>query len=630
MNSEIPALPNEAPKDLSHPGGAGVDQGEQVQPGPAEPVAEDVVAQTQPPGGGLSDAPAMPAMPAMPAAGDDFDDDDIEIPDEDELEALMTSPAQPQEVEGGVIEGTIVGTRGDGVFVDVGDKAEAFLAYPSGRGAEKPDWNPGDKIEVVISGRSAEGYIELQSTAAQRPSEFYQLEGAFEAGSVLVGKVLESVKGGLAIDVGGARGFLPASRSGERDQESLEALIGQEIRFRIAQLDIEDRNVVLDRRSIVDEERREQRRAIVEGLSVGDVVKGIVRNIRDFGAFVDIGGVDALLHISDISWARVDNVSSELKLGDELDVKVLRIAEEGRRIAVGRKQLEDDPWTALAEKFAVGDRIKGRVTRLKDFGAFVELVPGAEGLIHVSEMSWARRIQHPSDVLSVGETVEAVILDLNAGKRRAALGLKQALGDPWEQLEKEHPVGSVVQGTVRKTTNFGAFVEVVEGVEGLLHVSDITSERRLNHPNEIVKSGQIVSVKILEIDRGKRRLKLGMKQLEPTEIDKYVKTVQVGDTVSGRVLRVNDSQIEVELDEGVKGVCTISAPAAVEEAEAAPSDESSDADVSSLTAKLKAAWKGDAAGGSGEASDDLQTGELRSFKITRVDAATGSIELELV
>jgi len=630
VNSEIPALPNEAPKDLSHPGGAGVEQGEQVQPGPAEPVADDVVAQTQPTGGGLSDAPAMPAMPAMPAAGDDFDDDDIEIPDEDELEALMTSPAQPEEVEGGIIEGTIVSTRGDGVFVDVGDKAEAFLAYPSGRGAEKPDWNPGDKIEVVISGRSSEGYIELQSTAAQRPSEFYQLEGAFEAGSVLVGKVLESVKGGLAIDVGGARGFLPASRSGERDQESLEALIGQEIRFRIAQLDIEDRNVVLDRRSVVDEDRREQRRLIIEGLNVGDVVKGIVRNIRDFGAFVDIGGVDALLHISDISWARVDNVSSELKIGDELDVKVLRVAEEGRRIAVGRKQLEEDPWTALAEKFAVGDRIKGRVTRLKDFGAFVELVPGAEGLIHVSEMSWARRIQHPSDVLSVGEMVEAVILDLNAGKRRAALGLKQALGDPWEQLEKDHPVGSVVQGTVRKTTNFGAFVEVVEGVEGLLHVSDITSERRLNHPNEIVKSGQIISVKILEIDRGKRRLKLGMKQLEPTEIDKYVKAVRVGDTVSGRVLRVNDGQIEVELDEGVRGLCTITAPAAIEEAEAAPSDESSDADVSSLTAKLQAAWRGDGGGGSGEASDDLQTGALRSFKIIRVDAATGAIELELV
>jgi small subunit ribosomal protein S1 len=629
VNSEIPALPNEAPKDLSHPGGAGVDEGKPVQPGPAEPIAEPAVAQSQPPGAGGIGAPAMPAMPAMPAAGDDFDDDDIEIPDEHELEALMTSPAQPEEeLEGGVLQGIIVSTRGDGVFVDVGDKAEAFLAYPSTRGSEKPDWNPGDTIEVVVSGRSAEGYIELQSTAAQRPSEFYQLEGAFESGSVLVGKVLEIVKGGLAVDVGGARGFLPASRSGERDQESLEALIGQEIRFRIAQLDIEDRNVVLDRRSIVDEDRREQRRSIVEGLSVGDVVKGVVRNIRDFGAFVDIGGVDALLHISDISWARVDNVSSELKLGDELDVKVLRIAEEGRRIAVGRKQLEDDPWSAVAEKFAVGDRVTGPVTRLKDFGAFVELVPGAEGLIHVSEMSWARRVQHPSDVLSVGEMVDAVILDLNAGKRRAALGLKQALGDPWEQLEKDYPVGSVVEGTVRKTTNFGAFVEVVEGVEGLLHVSDITSERRLNHPNEVVKTGQTVSVKILEIDRAKRRLKLGMKQLEPTDVDKYVEAVQVGETVSGRILSVGAGELEVELDEGVRGVCKLTAPS-TEEPTAEPAEDTSGADVSSLTARLEAAWKG-AAGGSSESSHEMQPGELRSFKITSVDAATGAIELELI
>lgn len=627
MNSEIPALPNEAPKDLSHPSGAGADDGEQVQPGPAEPIADDVVAQPEPPGPG---APAMPSMPAMPAAGDDFDDDDIEIPDEDELQALMTSPAQPEEeLEGGILQGTIVSVRGDGVFVDVGDKAEAFLAYPSSRGSEKPDWNPGDSIEVVVSGRSAEGYIELQSTAAQRPSEFYQLEGAFESGSVLVGKVLEIVKGGLAVDVGGARGFLPASRSGERDQESLEALVGQEVRFRIAQLDIEDRNVVLDRRSIVDEDRREQRRSVVEGLSVGDVVKGVVRNIRDFGAFVDIGGVDALLHISDISWARVDNVSSELKLGDELDVKVLRIAEEGRRIAVGRKQLEDDPWTAVAEKFAVGDRVKGLVTRLKDFGAFVELAPGAEGLIHVSEMSWARRVQHPSDVLSVGEAVEAVILDLNAGKRRAALGLKQALGDPWEQLEKDHPVGSVVEGTVRKTTNFGAFVEVVEGVEGLLHVSDITSERRLNHPNEIVKTGQAVNVKILEIDRAKRRLKLGMKQLEPTDVDKYVEAVTVGDTVSGRVLSVADGVIQVELDEGVRGTCKLTAPAPAAEAAQAPESDAERSDVSSLTARLEAAWKGDT-GGSSEDSNEMQTGELRSFKISNVDAATGAIELELL
>jgi small subunit ribosomal protein S1 len=614
VNSEIPALPNEAPKDLSHHKGAGVnqDQNEREQP----------PAQTAQP----SKEPAMPAMPAMPAAGDDFDDDDIEIPDEATLEEMMSSPAQPEESVGGVVQGIVVSLRGDGVFVDVGDKSEAFLPYPSSRGSEKPNWKPGDSIEVMITGRSAEGYIELQSTAAHRPSEFNQLEAAFDAGSILVGKVLEGVKGGLAVDVGGARGFLPASRSGERDQESLEELIGQEIRFRIAQLDIDDRNVVLDRRSVVDDERRQQRRQVVEDLNVGDVVKGVVRNIRDFGAFVDIGGVDALLHISDISWARVDNVGAVLKLGDELEVKVLRIAEEGRRIAVGRKQLESDPWATVETRFAVGDRVRGAVTRLKDFGAFVELLPGAEGLIHVSEMSWARRIHHPSDVLSVGEEVEAVILELNAGKRRAALGLKQALGDPWERLEADHPVGSVVSGTVQKTTNFGAFVEIAEGVEGLLHVSDITSDRRLNHPNEILKTGQNVTVKILEIDRSNRRLKLGMKQLEPTELDKYVASVAVGDTVNGRVLTASADKIDVELDEGVRGVCRLGAPEAPAESEA-PS--AADADVSSLGARLQAAWKGGTSGGAVQAPADFQTGEVRAFKVTHVDAASGVIELAL-
>jgi small subunit ribosomal protein S1 len=613
VNSEIPALPNEAPKDLSHPEGAGANQEQDKRDEPATQTAQP------------SNKPAMPAMPAMPAAGDDFDDDDIEIPDEATLEEMMSSPAQPEEPVGGVVQGTVVSLRGDGVFVDVGDKAEAFLPYPPGRGSDKPNWNPGDSIEVMIIGRSAEGYIELQSTAAQRPSEFNQLEAAFDAGSILVGKVLEGVKGGLAVDVGGARGFLPASRSGERDQESLEALIGQEIRFRIAQLDIDDRNVVLDRRSVIDDERRQQRRQVVEELNVGDVVKGVVRNIRDFGAFVDIGGVDALLHISDISWARVDNVGAVLKLGDELEVKVLRIAEEGRRIAVGRKQLESDPWATVETKFAVGDRVRGPVTRLKDFGAFVELLPGAEGLIHVSEMSWARRIHHPSDVLSVGEEVDAVILELNPGKRRAALGLKQALGDPWERLETDHPVGSVVQGTVQKTTNFGAFVEIAEGVEGLLHVSDITSDRRLNHPNEVLKTGQSVTVKILEIDRANRRLKLGMKQLEPTELDQYVASVAVGDTVNGRVLKASADRIDVELDEGVRGVCKLAAPDAPAQSEEHSAGQ--DADVSSLGARLQAAWKGGAAGG--QASTEFQTGEVRAFKVTHVDAASGVIELAL-
>jgi small subunit ribosomal protein S1 len=331
--------------------------------------------------------------------------------------------------------------------------------------------------------------------------------------------------------------------------------------------------------------------------------------------------VDALLHISDLSWGRVKDVGSMLKEGDEIDVKVLRVDEDGRRIAVGRKQLERDPWTMAGEQFEVGQRVVGRVTRLKDFGAFVELIPGAEGLIHVSEMSWAKRVRHPSDVLKTGDEVEAVILDMNLGQKRIALGLKQALGDPWDRVETELAPGTTVEGVIRKTTNFGAFVEVTDGIEGLLHVSDITSEKRLNHPNEAVRVGDKVRVVVLEVDRAKRRLKLGMRQLEPTEQDRYMESVQEGETVSGRITKVKGDRLEVELGEGVKGVCTVTSGSAAN-AEAAAS---ASGDVSSLSAMLEAAWKGGSSGG----GESLEAGQLRSFRVKAVDRERGAIELEL-
>lgn len=476
---------------------------------------------------------------------------------------------------------------------------------------------------MTAVGRSPEGYLLLSNSKAERPTDWSHLESAYAAGSIVVGKVIEVVKGGLAVDVG-ARAFLPASRSGEREQEALEALVGQEIRARIAQLDLQDRNVVLDRRTVVDEERNQARQEAVAGLKPGAVLNGIVRTIRDFGAFVDLGGVDALLHISDLSWKRVDNVRSVVKEGDEIQVQVLRIDPEGRRIAVGLKQLQQDPWTTVAEKVKVGERITGKVTRLMDFGAFVELTPGAEGLIHISEMSWARRVRHPSDVVSEGEEVEVVVLDMDLAKRRVALGLKQALGDPWDKVETDFPVGSVFEGTVRKITNFGAFVEVTEGVEGLLHISDITSDRRLNHPNEVVRTGDNVKVKVLEMNRAKRRLKLGMKQLEPSETDKYLETVQPGDLVSGRVLAVHPDRLDVQLDDSVKGVCALPSGDSASP-EAAPEAEASGGGVSSLAEKLKAGWTG----GSGEEGGPSE-GELRSFRVTQVDTAKGVIELELV
>lgn len=649
MSSEIPPLPNEAPKDLTSPPEVhpvknafrpiqppipdppkkAEEHEEQAPAPPPKPPGPVEKAAPRPASAPLAKpaAPAVPAMPAMPAAGaDDEDDDDIIIPDEEEIERLVErqehgDPDEEEATPTGVLEGVIVTVRDDGAFVDVGEKSEAFLPAPNVRGAKKPDWKSGDKIAVTVTGRSPEGYLLLAGIEAQRPTDWTHLESAYAANATVVGKVTETVKGGLAVDVG-VRAFLPASRSGERDQESLEALVGHEVRTKIVQLDIADRNVVLDRRVILDEERQRQRQQAVAGLSEGAILKGVVRSIREFGAFVDLGGVDALLHISDLSWGRVKDVGSMLKEGDEIDVKVLRVDEDGRRIAVGRKQLEPDPWTAVGEEFQVGQRVRGRVTRLKDFGAFVELLPGAEGLIHVSEMSWAKRVRHPSDLLKAGDEVEAVILDMNLSQKRVALGLKQALGDPWDRVESEMPPGTTVEGVIRKTTNFGAFVEVMDGIEGLLHVSDITSEKRLNHPNEAVRVGDTVRVKVLEVDRAKRRLKLGMRQLEPTEQDRYLETVQEGETVSGRVTKVKGDRVEVELGEGVKGVCTVSAgPAGGGDAGA----EGGSGDVSSLSAMLEAAWKGGSGGG-----EAIETGQLRSFKVKAVDREHGAIELEMV
>ncbi len=656
MNPDIPELPNEAPKDLPRPERTDAEdqvveprsessearrsesskpKSESEKEGAEKPEAPPAAAHSQPAKSRPAPAPAaaaeshmMPAMPAMPVAGDDadFDDDDeIEIPDEEELFAPASDEGAGEIDPQGLLQGVVVTVRHDGAFLDVGEKAEAFLPFPNTRGSKKPDWKPGDVVEVTSTGRSPEGYLLLQNLQAQRPAEFQQLEAAYAAGAIVVGKVVEVVKGGLAVDVG-ARAFLPASRSGEREQAGLEALLGQEIRCRISQLDVDDRNVIVDRRSVIEAERAAQREELIGGLSVGDKLTCVVRNIRKFGAFVDLGGVDALLHISDISWGRIEDVESVLKVGDEFEVQVLRIDDDGRRIAVGRKQLEPDPWSVVAEQFHVGDRIRGTVTRLKDFGAFIELLPGAEGLIHVSDLSWARRVRHPSDIVKPGEEVDAVILDMNLAQRRVALGLKQALGDPWERFENEHPVGSVVNGIVRKTTNFGAFVEVSEGVEGLLHISDIASDRRLNHPNEVIKVGDEVRVKILEIQNDKRRLKLGMKQLEPTEQDRYLEAVKPGDKVSGRILRVEGDQAEVELDEGVRGLCTFEESGGEEQtAEAAASGSE---DVSSMSAKLAAAWKSGAAAEKGGASP-LNRGELRSFEVVSVDSSSGKIELKL-
>jgi len=559
---------------------------------------------------------------------------------EDLLEEETTAAARE---EGGVLEGRIVNVRSDGYFVDIGRKSEAFLPRDTSRRGdqaqqqaqqdEQEELTPGDKIEVSVTGRSPDGYLTLSRVIAERPADWAGFERAFQEGTPVAGRVTGAIKGGLSVDVG-ARAFLPASRSGTRDAEELQALVGEEIRCRIIQLDIDDQNIVVDRRVLLEEEKQRQREETLARLEPGKVVKGAVRKVMDFGAFVDLGAIDGLLHVSDMAWSKVKDPKSVVSEGDELEVKILKVAEGGKRISLGLKQLTPDPWTAIGEKLQMGDRVKGTVTRLTDFGAFVEIEPGVEGLVHISEMSWARRVRHPKDLVKAGDAVDAVVLEIKPEERRIGLGIKQALGDPWERAAERFPVGAKVEGRVSKLAKFGAFVEVDEGVEGLLHISDITSERRLNHPSEVLKQDQTVQAVVLSVDTEKRRLKLGMKQLEPDDQDRFIEQLQTGDTVTGRVVRISGGEATVELGEGVKGLCVLDAESPSEAPAAEPEPRDKPADVSSLGDMLQAAWKG-GAGESGERAapvrkpEKLQPGEVRSFKVTELDPKSKAIRLAL-
>ncbi len=622
-----PAADAPVPSDARQDAQAAVPAETPAAPPTAPPTPEPQPPAAQPAAAATSSAiPAMPgvALPGAALPGADDDDDDFEMPDDVDYGAIVhaeaTPPAQREAAAPGVITGTVVGLRDDGVFVDINRKSEAFMEIKPGDDEAEP-LKLGDKLDVTISGTSSQGYLLLQNLKAQRPKGWSQLEAAFASGGNVVGKVTEIIKGGLAVEVG-VRAFLPSSRSGERSDEGLQALVGKEIQARIVQLDEEDRNVVLDRRVIIEEERATQRTKTLAGMAPGDTVQGVVRNLRKFGAFVDLGGVDGLLHVSDIAWHRVNDPADVLSEGQEVEVKILKIEEEGTRISVGLKQLQPDPWTLIAEKFHPGDRITGAVTRLKDFGAFVEVEPGIDGLVHVSEMSWNKRVRHPSEVLKVGEIVEVSVLDVKISEKRISLGLKQALGDPWERVEKEYPVGTAVTGTVRKIATFGAFVEIFAGMDGLLHISDITSEKRLNSPSEMLREGQEVRVKVLEIDREKRRLKLGMKQLEPTEIDSFMSEVEVGDKVTGRVVKVRDSVAVIGIGEGVTARCHLKS----DDGSGGTERSAPAVDLSSMTSMLEAAWKSGGASAAASA-DAMAVGSIHTFTITKLDTEKGSIEL---
>jgi small subunit ribosomal protein S1 len=415
---------------------------------------------------------------------------------------------------------------------------------------------------------------------------------------------------------------MPSSRSGERDATTLEKLVGEQIRCRIIKLDVADEDVVVDRRAILEDEERAVRERRWAEIVEGETLSGTVRSLAEYGAFIDLGGVDALLHVSDMSWGRVAKPGDMLDLGQQVEVKVLKVDTEKKRISVGLKQLQAHPWDAVPEQFKVGERVPGTVTRIAEFGAFVELAPGIEGLIHLSEMSWSKKVRKAADMLKPGETVEAVILGISPGEHRISLGLKQALGDPWAQAAQQFAAGTVVKGPVTSIMKFGAFVQLAEGVEGMVHVSEISAEKRIEHPQEVLKQGQIVEAQVLELNLEKRQIRLSMKQLVPTGVDEYISEHKVGDVVTGRTM--DDAGERVELGDGIRAICKAKAASAEVEA---PKAESAKADLGSLSAMLKDKWKSGTVPGS-TAKAEVRAGQIRSFRITRLDAAAKKIELE--
>jgi small subunit ribosomal protein S1 len=556
----------------------------------------------------------------------------------DMLSQYEKSHSRKAEDGGKQIAGTVIVVSGESVFLDIGFKSEGILPLSLLQSAGETV-KPGDRLTVSVKGRDPEGYYQLTRAKVERPKDWPALAKAFADKATIVGTVTGVIKGGLSVDVG-VRAFMPASRSGARDAAEMEKLVEQEILCRIIKLDVTEEDVVVDRRAVAEEEERSVKERRYSEMKEGDTVSATVRSLTDYGAFVDLGGVDALLHVGDIAWSRVNNPADVLSVGQQIEAKVLKIANDSgkRRISVGLKQLQPHPWDAVAGKYQAGERVRGAVTRVAEFGAFVELEPGIEGLIHVSEMSWGKKMRSASTLVKPGEIVDAVILSVNTGERRISLGLKQALGDPWAEVAQKFAAGSVIEGPVVSVTTFGAFVQLSEGVEGMIHISEMSAEKRINHPQEVLKVGQLVKAQVLAVDTEKRQLRLSMKQLVPSGLDEYIAEHKEGDVVTGRMIEVSDGDACVELGEGIQGKCRMDAasPAAAKDARAEPDSSSSEPhskaaskpDLSSLGSMLQARWKGGTTAGEAK-PEAIRAGQIRKFRIAKLDPAAKKIELEL-
>jgi small subunit ribosomal protein S1 len=512
----------------------------------AEPVAETHQLQ----------AAAAPAAAREP----EYDDLDFAraLASFDKEQAAEKDAAQSLTTEEAVVTGTVVKITDKHAVVDIGLKSEGLIPLDQVLDhTGTPKFNVGDTVEVVVEREEAEGGYLVSYEKALRHKVWDKLEEAANTKIPVKGMVVSRVKGGLTVDIG-IKAFLPGSQVEVRPVRNLDAYIGTEIEVRVIKLNKKRGNVVISRKEILEEEQNARKEVTLSTLEEGAVFTGVVKNLTDYGAFVDMGGLDGLLHITDMSWGRLTHPRDLVNVGDEIQVKVLKFDKEKQRVSLGFKQLTPDPWLDAIERYPVGAQVRGRVLSVTDYGAFVELEQGIEGLVHVSEMTWSKRMKHPSKMVKPGDEVDTIILSVNPNDRRISLGMKQLQDNPWEQLENKYPEGTIIEGRVRNLTDFGAFIEIEDGIDGLVHVSNLSWTKRIKHPSEVLKKGEKIKAVVLGVEPENRRLSLGIKQLQPDVWETFFAQHRVGDVIKGKVLRTAQFGAFVEIAEGVEGLCHIS------------------------------------------------------------------------
>ena len=561
-----------------------------------KPKLNDSEENETPLSGGPSGSP-QPAHTTAEATSAAADDDEPRAGGDVDFGQLLDQFEQEQATlqEGEVVRGTVVGISERGVVIDFGYKSEGIVNPAEFTENGVLSVKPGDDVEVLVkSMETADGLPVLSRADAVRMKAWDDLERAYRENASVKGKVIERIKGGLRVDIDGIAAFLPGSQVDIRPVRNLDSLRNQEIEAKVIKLNRKRSNVVLSRKAVLEEANAGKKDQTLQHIEEDIVVEGQIKNLTDYGAFVDLGGVDGLLHVTDMSWGRLQNPSELFKVGDVIQVKVLKFDRERERVSLGYKQLLPDPWSSVEERFPVNTRVTGRVASVADYGAFVELESGVEGLVHVSEMSWSKRVKHPSKLVNPGDTVEVEILSVDPKGRRISLGMKQIQENPWETLHERYQVGMRVHGRVRNLTDFGAFIEIEDGVDGLVHVSDISWSRRIKHPSEVLKKGQEIDAVITSIDTENRRLSLSIKDLEPNAWDKFITEHHPGDVVRGKIARFANFGAFVELDDNLEGLCHISELS--EERVAKPEDV-------------------------------VQIGQEMDFKILRIDAESKKIGL---